>query len=669
MSNDNYDKSLSKEDYIKLFRESGFNCFPIPMGQKEADYRYEASNTRKLQNIRQDENYGVIPIEGAGTCIIDLDLKDRFIDFVNNFKGSHLITETGKGFHLYVVNLTGHVQKVELFDYNVSKDKIAEIQGSKHYCVGIGSKIFHKKLDREVEYQNIGTNIIFDANGMNFHDFLDNVCKNLKLTPRERNRQGHYYLRQKFLNGKPPSRGESNDYFFNAALQCNTDGLTRQQAISKIREMYVLWQTTPDFSGREFSNIEVKINEVYDNDKKLEAHRPKGNKFDRTEIAKELVGSRKLYKNDKEIWENKKGFLEPANMSLKEELLDLYTEIEEADFNSVIFKLSGLLPAIPKTNKDLIVFKNGIYSKSEKQLIETEDIADMGFSDYEYIPDCPKPEKFFNVMFGNIPESEYPRLKAGLFSMFSGNLDSRISVIHGQPSTGKSTGLTILVKLLGEYGLTVELDQLLTDRFIRAKIENKRLLVLQDLPIDWKDFTQLKTLTGESVRTERRFHQDSTQFESKLKIWASGNYLAKIPEKEKNPMYSRRLSLIHNTRTEPYPENPTLIDDIIEQEGSQIISWILQFEDIGYEDRETVRREWEGLSSPEIEFIEKNYELVEDSTFTEEIGVIRIKRHFEEVMQQAIDIDVIESTLKQLGFGVRNMIIKNIKKKDGSKLT
>ena len=90
---------------------------------------------------------------------------------------------------------------------------------------------------------------------------------------------------------------------------------------------------------------------------------------------------------------------------------------------------------------------------------------------------------------------------------------------------------------------------------------------------------------------------------------------------------------------------------------------------MGYEDRETVRREWEGLSSPEIEFIEKNYELVEDSTFTEEIGVIRIKRHFEEVMQQAIDIDVIESTLKQLGFGVRNMIIKNIKKKDGSKLT
>ena len=30
MSNDNYDKSLSKEDYIKFFRANGFNCFPIP---------------------------------------------------------------------------------------------------------------------------------------------------------------------------------------------------------------------------------------------------------------------------------------------------------------------------------------------------------------------------------------------------------------------------------------------------------------------------------------------------------------------------------------------------------------------------------------------------------------------------------------------------------------
>ena len=384
---------------------------------------------------------------------------------------------------------------------------------------------------------------------------------------------------------------------------------------------------------------------------------------DRTAIAQEIIASRLLYTDSDtdEIFENKKGFLEIINNQLKKEMVQDYPNMESADLDSVRFKLVGLGEDIPPTNKDLIVFKNGIYSRKAHQFIETDELADMGFKDFDYLESKKEnePLEYLKILFENIPEEEYPRVKAGLKAIMSPYLDPIISVIQGEPRTGKSTALLILHIILGQYSIVMELDQLLSDSFIRAKIKGKRLLILQDLPQSFKDFSVIKTVTGEQFKTERGIYSDAVTFENKLKIWASGNYLAKIPTKEKSAMYSR-LSLIHNMRLNPYEEDPTLIEKIVRDEGEKIVSWILNLEDkeCKYENSLTIRQEWEKLASPEIDFLTEDFQITEDETST---SVMKIVKLFEEKYQLHIDLPLMKKALEDQGFIIKFNVIKNIR--------
>jgi hypothetical protein len=652
-----------------LFRDNGFNCFPIPKWGKDvnepkkADSRYKASKTVPNQPINENENYGVIPLSGAGTCIVDFD-HEKYETKLDKIRKKYMVIKSPHGFHLPVKGLTGLVHKVELFDYNVQTKKIVEIQGPDHYVIGTGSEIIDK--GEFLRYENIGTNIIIDQGGMNYDDFLDRVCQLFGVVGKKRDsRSSNRNLRERFKENKLPMPKTSNDYFFQAALWCNSEGYSKEDAEEKIREIFNRWSMSETYSQRPWSNIQAKIDDVYHNDLKLKEGRPTGSAkgIDRVKIATEILEGRLIYSDKKtdEIYEDKDGFLELINDDLKGELCKAYPVLESADYESVKFKLVGIAEDIPPTNKDLIVFKNGKYSRSAKTLIETDDLADMGFKDYDYLEPGPEnePKRFLKILFGNIPDMEQPRVKAGLKAVLSPYLDPKISIIQGEPRVGKSTALLILHRVMGEYSTVMEMEQLLEDSFIKAHIKGKRLVVLQDLPQSWKDFTKIKTITGEQYKTERGFMQDSSTFENKIKVWASTNYLAKIPEKEKAPMYAR-LSLIHNTRTVPFEEDPTLIESIVTDEGEKIISWIvnLSMEECIYEKPYEVQRGWEALASPEIDYISDNFEIVDrDDT---SISVMKIKKLFEEKYQQMITLKQMSRALEEQGFIIKQNVVKNI---------
>ena len=655
-----------KNHYIELFRNAKFNCFPIPASQKIADFRYKASKTVPNQIIKYEENYGILPTAGNGNCIVDLDNKEHYRKFAEfMIKEGFMMIESPHGWHMPVVDLGGAVSKIELFDYDIQPKKIVEIQGYDHYCVGAESMIIDTD-DSELTYTNRGSDKIWSGSGRDFHDFVDTICQKLKVESRKKNNNSSYQnLRDRFREGGLPTKGSSNDYFHQAAIACNTDGLSIEEARDKIKVVYHKWTTSDNFSNRPWENIEAKITEVYDKNQVTKTGRPQKDDESKPEnIARKIVSERNIYSDvdTDEIFENRDGFLELINHTLVREMLRLHPEMTQTQYNDVLFKLKGYSEEIPPTNKNYIVFKNGILDKSKLELIETEELADMGFRDYNYLPKCAEnePTKFMKVLFDDTPVHEMPRIKAGLRSIFINYLDPKISVLYGSSGVGKSTPLLILVETLGNnYALSVELNQFLEDKFIRAKIMGMRLLVFQDLPREWKDFTTLKTLTGEQKKTERGFMKDSVTFDNKLKIWASGNYLAKIPEFEQDAMYTRRLSLIHNIRKTAHKEDPTFSEKIVSEEGEKIISWILNFDDseCEYEDKDTVQEEWEETASPEIAFLNKFYQL---SDTVNEISVMKIVKNYQEKYQQRISIEQMAKTLKTMGYAVRNNIISNI---------
>ena len=662
---------LTKKQFIELFRKNGFNCFPIPQypkaykEHKGADGRYKGSKTIPDQKIHDNDNYGVLPTKDGKNAVIDLDDKERYRDFADSFiKQGYMVIESPHGWHIPVIGLTGEVQKVELFDYKVKETKIIEIQGFDHYVMGVESQIYDKKTGELVFYKNKGTDKIFDANQKDFHTFIETICDKCKVRSKLRESRSSYkYLRERFLKGQPPKPKTSNDYFFHSAIQCNSDGLDEETATARIKVIYDKWASSDDFSGRPFSNIESKIREVYEKNLTVNLGRPKKDGLDRTEIAQNIIADRKMFSDvdTHEIFENKNGFLEKVNHSLKKEIGDTYPNLEKADYDSILFKLEFMAKDLPKTNKKIIVFKNGTFDKATRQSIITEDIADVGFKDYDYLPPTKEnePTEFIKVMFGNVPEEEHPRIKAGLKAILESYLDSRISIIHGNSGVGKSTGLTILVKILGQYAEVFELEQITNDKFIRAKIKGLLLVVIQELPQEWKSFASLKALTGEQLKQERGFHQDSSRFDNKIKIWASGNYLSKIPESEQNAMYERRLSVLHNTKEKAYKENPTFIDDIADNEGEKIISWILNLDEkeCQYEKPETVKFEWEKLASPETEYIEKYYRLSDNA---EDVSVGKLVKHFKEVTGKKISIKQMVAELQEQGYIIKYNIIKNL---------
>lgn len=662
---------------IELWRKNNFVCFPIPVNTKQADSRYKSNNTNPDQIIKESENWGAIGQIDAHNGIIDFDNKERYRKIAEKMiEKGYKVIESPHGWHIPFVNCGSIVSKMELFDKSIQDKKIIEIQGYLHYVVGVGSWVREDKKDpnsKLVTYKNVGSDKFWNLDGMDFGEFVDKICEQCGVNSKTYNdKSRNQNLRNKFINKKIPEEKESNDYFHQAARVCLTDGDSKEKAIERIRKIYDDWKISKFASDRSFENVTYKVNEVYENPGKWKIKSGKhtfgkSNEINRTTVALSLLEKNEYYSNKKtdEVYQNKNGFLELINDVIGSELFRENPKMERADIAEILNKIKNGARDIPETNKNLIVFKNGVFDSRVRGLVETEEIADMGFSQYNYLEKTKENEPTeFLKFFDSYKVDELPRLKIGLRSIFSGHLDSRISVIHGISRVGKTTMMSIICKIMGpEYAFSVDLDEFLDDRATRSLIIGKRLIVFQDLPETWKKLVIIKNMTGESQIGIREFGKKlDGNSDNKIKIFATANQLPAIKESQKNAMYSARLSLIHNIRKVPFEEDETFEDRIIETEGEKILSWIINLDDTEcqYEHRDTVRKEWEELANPQEKWLESEYQI--STELDDKMPVKTLCNYFEAWSENSMKVSIEQMciSLKDLGYSVNSNIVKNI---------
>ena len=635
----------------------------IPDKDPKALFRKEWQTLPSENNIKTSM-YAVIQEDNK--LVFDID-DIELNNVLESYLDKTLVTETGNGGrHYYFKDIqrvgTG-IRISKLFHKGM---EVGDIKASKSYVIGIGSSYVEDGVKKE--YKQISTT----------DKVLEIDCKTIfsKLSANgittgsnDLSKQQRYELRQRFKNELPPLQGTSNPYFYQASLWCTDEGFTKEEATTKIKRVFDNYKETKHYRNRPWSDVERTIEDVYSKKLTVTKGRPRNeDSIDRTQIALDIIANRKIFSDvDTEtIYENKQGFPESINGTLRKELQRKYPEMETNDITQIISKLVGLADDIPPMNKDLKVFRNGTYSHKAKKLIETDDLAYMGFKNYDYIKNA-NPTKFKEIMFDNVKESEHPRIKAMLRSALMPKLDSRISVCYGKSGAGKSTGLTILSRLLGQdYALNIDLDKLLEDRFLTAKTKGKTFLYLQELPKTFKDFSLLKKLTGENLISERGFQQDvESNFDNCLKIASGSNHCSKIPNHEKDQMYSRRLSFYEKKLPKkPYPNDMDFEKNICEEEGSEILSWILNLtdEECQYEDKDILKEIWESKANPEKKWIEDNYEYHQSDGLSLHELTRTFKKENPDKIDQ-VDITSMKETVEELDYEVKAGQVKGIVRK------
>jgi hypothetical protein len=676
-----------KAKEIEVWRKNKFNPFPMRGKSKGADSRYDAENTKPNQVIEESENWGVIGTVDGKNGTLDLDDKEIFRPFAENMKKKgYKVIESPHGWHIPFINIGNNFKKTNLFNKTINPDKqCVEIMTHETYVVGVGSLVHEDKKDPQSElvtYKNVGSNKFWDLNGMESGDFIDYICKecNVELADKPNSSQNQN-LRIAFTERKIPT-GNSNNYFIEAARVCYwREELDRDEAYTEIKKIYDEWKASEYFTYRSWNNCKVKIDTVYDNPKKWEIRSGKRigkgkEDIDRTGIALKILKEREFFSDKalKNIYENKGGYLELVDHILPSELFVMNPKLERADTSEIISKIMLGANDMPPTNKNLIVFKNGIFDIRLGKMVESDEIADMGFPEYNWLPRTKVNEpKMFLKFFDSYPKEELPRFYAGMKGIFDGYVDSRITVLVGISRVGKTTITSIICKAITKrYGFSCDLDTFLDDRATASKINGKRLFVIQDLPETWKSFALIKNITGESQTSIREFGKSLDEnAENKIKIFATANEIPPIKDSAKNAMYSDRLSLVHNIETKMFKADKRLEDKVLEAEAEKIISWIVNIPDkeCEYEDGEIVRKQWEELANPQFDWIGKNYVIgVDTSNLDERLPVKTLCDLFKanDPKSRKMSIDRMTDALKEIGYSVKSNVIMGIKDKPKS---
>ena len=287
-------------------------------------------------------------------------------------------------------------------------------------------------------------------------------------------------------------------------------------------------------------------------------------------------------------------------------------------------------------HKNLIHLKNGIFDLETKkirmfspEIISTTQIPVK----YQEGAECPKILKFLKEVVGE----EQIKLTQELFGyiLLRDYIFNKAFMLIGSGRNGKTTFLNLITKFLGEDNtVSISLQDLLYNRFAKAKLYGKMANIYDDLPNSRLTATgNFKILTGKGrIWADLKF-RSGFEFYNHAKLIFSCNELPRTDDTTE--AFFRRWELLKfENYFEGDKEKPNILEEIVtEEELSGLFNWAIKgleriFKQNGFtKTRETdfVKTEWITLTDPLRAFVEKfvEYDInsyVKKSDFTQAVN-------------------------------------------------
>jgi len=237
-------------------------------------------------------------------------------------------------------------------------------------------------------------------------------------------------------------------------------------------------------------------------------------------------------------------------------------------------------------NQILLNVKNGVIDLETGELLShNKDYLITKYIDIEYLPekDCLKWKEFLNMIFNSNAELiNYVQKLAGLSA--SGIADAQVVIfLYGDGANGKTTFINTLHKILGDYGLSTNIEAFLRKSHVGGvtpyleKLFRKRFVTASEIPEGRRiDERLIKDLSGQDLITVNPKYEKTYSFSTTHKLWIFGNNKPVV--RDNTHGFWRRLKVIPfevKISEEEQRDMSVVINEFLE-EAPGILNWLVE---------------------------------------------------------------------------------------------
>lgn len=199
-----------------------------------------------------------------------------------------------------------------------------------------------------------------------------------------------------------------------------------------------------------------------------------------------------------------------------------------------------------------------------------------------YNPKATCPRFLNELLKPALPDEDIDLLQRWAGSvLLGGNQAQRLLIITGLAGGGKSTLISIIEVIIGEFNIAeLRPDQLGESRFEKARFIGKTLLVGKDVRSDYladAAVSQLKSLTGgDRMTVELKGSNEVVPLRGNFALAITANAIPKLCLDNDADAWRRRLLMIPFNGKKPAKPIPDFAGVLVRDEGEGILNWMVE---------------------------------------------------------------------------------------------